>query len=261
MSEEDGVSVSKEDERHADVLVALLRIRPKNHINGRIEVESKRNDPIWDWVNKNLPICAAYMIHAGHVNSNFQSMGEEDSLLPSDTNNFIPYQRFPNRHGVYMQYDTKRKEMIRSGKKTSFGNTVEGFSKRIAEHEKGCKAANPTSNFYTLYPSKFTKRSSSNTTKQGLYEDLEHVIAAGFDPKGDAAQLVHLDWDAGGLMIFTTKEKQRVLSSMPKQPYTDIEKFQLLISYLFELAYDLAIRPGINVSESAGFESFLMAIA
>ena len=44
-----------------------------------------------------------------------------------------------------------------------------------------------------------TKRSSSNTTKQGLYEDLEHVIAAGFDPKGDAAQLVHLDWDAGGL--------------------------------------------------------------
>jgi hypothetical protein len=71
--------------------------------------------------------------------------------------------------------------------------------------------------------------------------------------KGDAAQLVHLDWDAGDLMIFTTKEKQRVVSSMPKQPYTDIEKFQLLISYLFELAYDLAIRPDINLSESAGF--------
>ena len=39
-------------------------------------------------------------------------MGEEDTLLPSDANNFIPYQRIPDHHGVYMQYDTKRKDYI-----------------------------------------------------------------------------------------------------------------------------------------------------
>ena len=43
---------------------------------------------------------------------------------------------------------------------------------------------------------------------------------------------------------------------MKQKPYTDIKKFQLLKSYLFELAYDLAIAPGVNVSESPGFESF-----
>eukprot|EP00984_Skeletonema_dohrnii_P032677 scaffold27202_cov108-Skeletonema_dohrnii-CCMP3373.AAC.2 len=177
--------VSEEDKQNADVLVDLLRVRLTNHVNGRIEEESKRNDPIWNWASKNLPVCAAYMILAGHVKSNFRSTREEDSLLPADTNNFIPYTRFPNHHGVYLQHDTKLEQKIRSGKKTSFGSAVEGFSKRIAEHKKGCEAASPTSNFYKLYPSKSTKRSRSRT-KQGLFEDLEHVIAASYDPKGEA---------------------------------------------------------------------------
>jgi len=255
-----GVSVSEEDKQNADVLVDLLRIRLKNHVNGRIAEESKRNDPIWEWASKNVPVCTAYMILAGHLKSNFQSMREEDSLLPADNNNFIPYTRFPNRHGVYLQHDRKLEQKIRSGKKTSFGNTVEGFSKRIAEHEKGCKAANPASNFYKLYPSKSTKRSKSNT-KQRLFEDLEHVIAASFDPKGDAAQVVNCNWKEGGVMILSAQDKLRVVSSMKEKPYTEIEKFQLLMSYLFELAYDLAIAPDVNVSQSPGFESFLIALA
>jgi len=32
------------------------------------------------------------------------------------------------------------------------------------------------------------------------------------------------------------------------------------MSYLFELAYDLAIAPDLNVSKSPGFESFLMVL-
>eukprot|EP00985_Skeletonema_marinoi_P023355 scaffold15522_cov92-Skeletonema_marinoi.AAC.1 len=252
--------VSEEDRQNADVLVDLLRVRLTNHVNGRIEEESKRNDPIWNWASKNLPVCAAYMIIAGHVKSNFRSMREEDSLLPADTNNFIPYTRFPNHHGVYLQHDTKLEQKVRSGKKTSFGSAVEGFSKRIAEHKKGCEAASPTSNFYKLYPSKSTKRSRSRT-KQGMFEDLEHVIAASYDPKGEAAQVVHLDWKEGGVMILGAQDKRRVVSSMKQKPYTDIEKFQLLMSYLFEVAYDLAIAPSVNVSQSPGFESFVMATA
>jgi hypothetical protein len=48
---------------------------------------------------------------------------------------------------------------------------------------------------------------------------------------------------------------------MKEKPYTEIEKFQLLMSNLLEHAYDLAIAPGVNVSKSPGFESFLMALA
>jgi hypothetical protein len=85
-----GVSVSEEDKQNTDMLVGLLRIRLKDHVNGCIEEESKQNDPIWEWASKNLPVCAPYMILAGHVKSNFQTMREEDSLLPTDNNNFIP---------------------------------------------------------------------------------------------------------------------------------------------------------------------------
>jgi hypothetical protein len=119
--------------------------------------------------------------------------------------------------------------MIRSRKKTLFGNTVEGFSKRIAKHEKGCKAANPATNFYKLYPSMSTTHSKSKT-KQGLFEDLEHVIAPSFDPKEDAAQVVNFNWKEGGVMILSAQDKLRVVASMKEKPYTEIEKFQLLMS-------------------------------
>ena len=182
------------------------------------------------------------------------------TIFPPRLKALHPSIRFPNHHGVYLQHDTKLEQKVRSGKKTSFGNAVEGFSKRIAEHKKGCNAASPTSNFYKLYPSKCTKRSQSRT-KQGLFEDLEHVIAINYDPKGDAAQVIHCNWEEGGVMILSSQDKQRVVSSMKQKPYTDIEKFQLLKSYLFELAYDLVIAPGVNVSESPDFESFVMATA
>ena len=107
----------------------------------------------------------------------------------------------------------------------------------------------------------FTTTRSKSKTKQGLFEDLEHVIAASFDPKGDAAQVVNCNWKEGGVMILSAQDKLRVVASMKEKPYTEIEKFQLLMSYLFELAYDVAIAPDVNVSKSPGFESFLMALA
>ena len=55
---------------------------------------------------------------------------------------------------------------------------------------------------------KSTKRSKSKT-KQGLFEDLEHVIATSFDPKGDAAQVVTCNWNEGGVMILSAQDKLR----------------------------------------------------
>ena len=169
----ENVVVSEQQKKDADVLAAMLRIRLKNHINhpNRVRSESKRNHWIWDWAEKNLPVCAAYMIAAGHVQPNFQSLNDEESLLSSDSNKFIPINGFPNHHGVYLNNDTKLQQPIRSGKKTSFGDKVEGFAARIEQHKKGCSAPNPTSNFYKLYPSNSSGR-SQNTSKQGVYEAL-----------------------------------------------------------------------------------------
>ena len=169
----ENVVVSEQQKKDADVLAAMLRIRLKNHINhpNRVRSESKRNHWIWDWAEKNLPVCAPYMIAAGHVQPNFQSLNDEESLLSSDSNKFIPINGFPNHHGVYLNNDTKLQQPIRSGKKTSFGDKVEGFAARIEQHKKGCSAPNPTSNFYKLYPSNSSGR-SQNTSKQGVYEAL-----------------------------------------------------------------------------------------
>jgi len=42
-----------------------------------------------------------------------------------------------------------------------------------------------------------------------LFEDLEHVIATSFDPKGDAAQVVTCNWNEGGVMILSAQDKLR----------------------------------------------------
>lgn len=146
--------VDEDARKKADLLVTMLRVRLSNLMSSRIENESRRNDPIWDWASKNLPVCAAYMILAGHVKADFHDVPESESLLATGTNNFIPHERFPTRHGVYLQHDIKLCVFIRSGKKTG----GDGFSARIAQHESGCKAAKATSNFYSLYPSNSTAR-------------------------------------------------------------------------------------------------------
>ena len=40
-------------------------------------------------------------------------------------------------------------------------------------------------------------------------KNLEHVIAASFDPKGDAAQVVTFNWNEGGVMILSAQDKLR----------------------------------------------------
>ena len=138
------------------------------------------------------------------------------------------------------------------------GNAVKGFGARIEEHKCGCKANRPTSNFYSLYPSKSIARSKTDSI-QGVFEDLDHVIAAGFEPKEDAAQIVNLNWDDGGILILNQEEKRQITACIPNKPHTEIEKFQMLMSYLFEVAYDVSIAPSLNVSESPGFESLSMS--
>jgi hypothetical protein len=55
---------------------------------------------------------------------------------------------------------------------------------------------------------------------------------------------------------FNEKESKQVRGSMEKG-VMDMQKFQELCAYQFEMGYDLCISPGCNVSNSPGFESVL----
>ena len=70
---------------------------------------------------KNLAVSAAFQVLSKHVAEHLECMGENDSLLTTAINNFLPGRSFPDRHGAYLFLDKLRAAFIRPGKKTRGG--------------------------------------------------------------------------------------------------------------------------------------------
>lgn len=98
---------------------------------------------------------------------------------------------------------------------------------------------------------------ADSRVKQGYFETLIHVIAAGFDPSSDTAKLVDRDWKDGGILIFSNTELDYMKSALTKKNMPELETFQWFLSYQFEMAYGVGITPSLDVSRSFGFEAFL----
>ena len=189
-------------------------------------------------------------ICAGHMAIDLECFTESDGLLASHTTNFFHASCFPDREGCYLHYDKNRGCFVRSDKVN--GRRV---SVRDSEHLVGAKARSASSHFYRMYPSSESPRATKRG-KQGLFENLQQIIAAGYDPSSDLAQNLHKDWNKGGLLILSEEEKKEIKGSMGKK-LTYMNKFHYIVSYQLEFGYDLAICPGLNVSRSPGFESVL----
>ena len=129
-----------------------------------------------------------------------------------------------------------------------------GFAGRGAEHKAAASKSRAGSRFYELYPSKTSKRATRRGIR-GHHEDLLFVIGAGFDPSSEVAASLSKSWQDGGLLILNESEKEKIGSAMKKA--SEVQKFHHILAYTLELGYDLALAPGLNVSESPGFEAFL----
>ncbi len=149
-----------------------------------------------------------------------------------------------------LYYDTNLGAFIRSGK-------VNGrcFSVRHQEHEKKSKERNASSNFYFLYPSEEVANQNSRR-KQGVFQSLRQYITAGFDPSSTVALTVDKGHNNGGILMLNNDDIKNIQSSMKQQP-RHLLKFHAYLAYLFELGYDVAIQPSMNVSSNPGFESFI----
>ena len=138
--------------------------------------------------------------------------------------------------------------------------TRRGFDARGDEHWKGARAAEPSSNFYLVYPAKSANRPET-FSKQGYFENLNHVIIAGFDPTSEVANCVDKDISEEGIMLLSECEKGLIKESMKsaegRRDLTKIQKFQDVLSYQKEFGGDLAMSPLLNVSKSAGFKALL----
>ncbi len=130
-----------------------------------------------------------------------------------------------------------------------------GFQARHDEHLAASKEKKSSSHFYFRYPSREGK-GKEKRDKLGCFEHLTQIIAVGFDPSSKPATQVDNNYDEGGLLIMSKDDERRIKSCLKKE-LTVVQKFQEVISYLFELGYDLALSPENNVSRSPGFESIL----
>lgn len=198
----------------------------------------------------NLTVCAACMVLSNHVKNEIKFIQDGDCILAPNTHNFYQCTRFPDCEGAYLYFDSNKGCFIRSGKVTR-----RGFIARGKEHFEGAKKVTASLHFYDMYPSSTCTRALNWGTK-GTFESLQQVIGAGWVPTSDAAKLLDRSWKDGGLMIFNEKESKQVRGSMEKG-VMDMQKFQELCAYQFEMGYDLCISPGCNVSNSPGFESVL----
>jgi len=65
------------------------------------------------------------------------------------------------------------------------------------------------------------------------------------------------NFEEGGIFLFNDEEKMKIGNANISGRSTYKDKAIVMLSYLFELAYDLAIAPSDNVSSNPGFESIL----
>ncbi len=174
--------VSEERKSTADLLVTMLRDRFQEHVKSQIKEKSRRTHWSMKLAYNNLAVNAALMVLSKHIKMDLSCLSETDSLLATNTNNFFQCTQFPNREGAYLYFDRNRGCFVRSGKKTRGG-----FVSRGDEHNKAAAAEKASSHFYFAYPSSSSSRAMKQG-KRGLYEHLEFVIGAGFDPSSDSAK-------------------------------------------------------------------------
>ena len=209
----------------------------------------------WKWSERNFGIIAAIMLLLGHVKEDYECFDRTYTLL-DDESCFIAIEgsEIEMNEGTYLYFDRNNKEWIRSGKVTS-----RSFLDRHREHEKRATATmvvKSVSRFYKLYLGRDTEQAKRSKVRRGLWENLALFCAVAIDRNDEEKRdIITMDYERGGLFVYNDNEMKRIKNMNSRSNKSEQEKRVELISYLFELAYDLAISDQHNVSESAGFES------
>lgn len=122
------------------------------------------------------------------------------------------------------------------------------------EHEKKAqsKLIGDESRFYNSYPSNKGGQVDSRVAI-GLFEYLDQFIGCAFSPANELISNFDKDYEEGGLLFYTDEEKT-LICKVNFKSRLDKEKTSEMVAYLFEIAYDVAMCPMNNVSQSPGFE-------
>ena len=248
--------------RDATRLASMMRMRLTRHLRDRLQgsLTSLRSHWVWRFFAANITRMASIVCWFGHVKADnlLKYAGASELSLLYDgsnlTSRFLPDEvprtcgrtsRVQSRRwntntcGAYLFRDTTLKMWIRSGKVARDG----GYRARRDEHVKSGSTpiTRKTASFYRAY--------NDTGGERGNFSSLRSFFAMGFDKK-DVKEVCKLFcWSFAG-------ECFRSKCHTGKWTTFDVASVHML-SYMFELTYDLLLQPGKSVSSAPGFEGFL----
>ena len=90
--------------------------------------------------------------------------------------------------------------------------------------------------------------------EEGSFENLAQYVAVTFKNDDTTMSEFTKDYADDGIFFYTDEEKRRISSASFSGKRMVPSKFGTMVTYLFELAYDLALDRRLNVSRSPGGE-------
>ena len=247
------------DLERADVLLPLILKRLEKHVAAKVPPGRQKH---WclEWVRINLPVLCAIATRKGHIKkSNFLGDTEYTCLLTTQIHNFHEVLgRYELYEGCYLYVfkNGEDLEIVRSGKVAS-GHTKRNFAGRDKEHgdDAMLEKKSTHSKFHLTYPQK--QASFLPKSLRGHFDDLTQYVGLAFDPdNSDAVDAICNTSEDG---IFEWPEEMLTHLKADSWNAISLKKKQLnMVSFLWELFYDLALAPGSNVSQSPGFERYLL---
>jgi hypothetical protein len=231
----------------------VLHGRLFRHIELRLGSDKQKKESyVWEFVRKNMGRVAACMVSMDHVNDDVEvtKWHMDMSLLRSvDKNTFVPATttELKELEECYLFYCKVSQKHIRSG--TVVGED-RNIGKRHREHKNRADSQavdDLDSDFYRLYPSK-SSADHGRGMRRGHFEDLLLLCGLTFSRRSRNDIIELFEWD--------THTEQRV-DKLNIGTATLADKKLVMVGYLIELCYDLALSSSSNVSRNPGFERAL----
>ena len=255
-------SLTDEHIAQADALVPVIFARLEQHISLKVKVDRQQHWCV-QWIKENIGAMCALSMLLGHLRlKTHPDPPSYECLLTRQWARFIEIDA-QNSHleGAYghLHRDlmAEIEELIRAGK---VAGETRNFGIRGEEHHKGATLTQPSpTSLYYKYPSTEVMQDASTVSKKGDFENLTMHIFVGFDRKDEQALAVLCDLQQQN---FVWPEPMcKTLKACTCHDLTFRNKQLQMLSFLWELFYELTLSSTANVSESPGFEKFLRDFA
>jgi len=217
-------------------LESHLFTRIDGHILSRLKYHKYLDFWCFRWARVQFSRVALISSMAGHVKKDLQVMNEMDCLLTCIWSTFNVVEKESILEGSYLVFDAVHGRIRRSGK----ASPVTIATRWSEKYLQSAKISNE--GWYGQFPHKDNPNIRTKQRK-GFFHQLQVFVALAFD-RTSTSHLV----DTSNLGVFEWDDVTMDHIKKWKVHGTVLDKQLIMVSYLFELVYDMMISPADNVS-------------